>query len=550
MVKSVAEQWCDMLIGRGFNRLYSMAGEINNPLMEALHRDRRFERRIELRQESAVVAAAAAAARLTGKPQVCYAGSIPGFSSMLSVWAEAESMKDKLLVLGVLPVGIQIPDHLTDAERVFHVECIEEAVVILSTAIHWVESGKAPVSVILREEIAGLSTVRETLTECFVHAPLPLRPQPKAVTELVSLLSRSKKTLFLCGSGCEGSEDSIFTLARRIQAPIAHTLLAKDVVESVDDLNIGMVGEMGWGAASYAVEDCELLVLWGREFPSSEYFPKHGRVVQITDTEGTERMHGVVSLGVIGNAGLVAQELIRLLPRQNNDDFVVAMRSLHRREQSRLEYHVRNTDETQELRPEFVTRLLSDRAEPDAVFCVESGLLQMWGARYLHPKGQQKIIGSFLLGLREMAIPMAMGAKAAYQSRQVIALCTVGGVLRYMGELLSLQRDFLAVKVLVYSQKKMDEEVLESTETEGEEYGLPRHALASVAENLGLKCETVSTVTQLHESFRNWLAATGPALLEAEVNPLTRPLPPTAPVCGNNGHLVPPGYGRLRRYGR
>ena len=79
------------------------------------------------------------------------------------------------------------------------------------------------------------------------------------------------------------------------------------------------------------------------------------------------------------------------------------------------------------LRPEMVATALSDLAEDDAVFTVDTGMCNVWGARYLQMKPGRRILASFSHGSMANAMPQAIGAKVGSPDRQVVALCGDGG---------------------------------------------------------------------------------------------------------------------------
>ena len=514
MSETVAEQWCNLLVRGGFRLLYSQAGERENALTEKLRREKRFSRRVELQQESAVVAAAAAGARLTGEHTVCYAGCFPGICNACAVLLETESMQDPLLVLGVLPPGAAA-DSLSGAKVV---ERAETAVEQLAEAIKWVRDGRKTQILLLRENVAAAPAAEPLPSLRTILPALPQRPHPTAVAELAALLAASERTVFLCGHGCAGAREEILAVARRLQIPVAFTLSGKDIMEGDNELSIGMPGQLGWGAAPRALEDCDLLVLWGTDYPGSAPLPQQGNIVQVGSYPESPGQRVNLRLGVSGDMRQVALALLPLLPLQAKDDFAAAMRSLHRRELTRLETHVRCTDDTLALRPELVTRLLSDLAEPDAVFCVDTGAPLMWCARYLHPSGRQRLTASFRLGLPTIALPMGVGIKAAYPSRQVIAVCSAEGMLRYLSELQTLLREHLSLKILVYRPSPAESVRIDTGHSTVQDCPLPTLSPASQAAAMGVKSLSVNSPEKLYREMRRWLAETEASVLETVVN--------------------------------
>ena len=530
MSKTVAEQWCDILAAGGQRQLYSLAGECDNVLMETLHRESRWKRRTELQQEDAAVLAASAGARLTGETQVCYAGCLPGLFRIKAAMAEAAANKDRLLVLGILPSDRSLPDGRVELCHVKIVQHPEEAAGALTEALRRVDTGRGPVLLLIQEEVAGMPAGDAVCTPVQPIRVQPLRPRQADLAEMAAILNEYERTVFLCGRGCEGAREELLLLAKRLQAPVAFTMAGKQVMEGDNELSIGMTGIMGWGAAPTAVMDCGLLVLWGTDFPYPEYLPAHGNVIQVDHDPVALGRRCSLRLGIAGDVREVAREILPLVKRRLNDDFATAMRSLHRKELARSEQYVRSTDDHQPLRPELITRVVSDHAEPDAVFCVEVGAPMLWCARYLHPLGKQRLTGAFRSGLGESALPMGIGAKSVYPSRQVIAVCSAEGILRHLNELLTLQREHLSLKILVL-QRLLPESMLLDRPASSALF-----SVADTAAAMGLKTGRIHQAQQIHHAVRSWLADSEASLLEAMVDAYAMSAPPEVMVRGENGH--------------
>ncbi|WP_350617491.1 thiamine pyrophosphate-dependent enzyme, partial [Pseudomonas sp. HY7a-MNA-CIBAN-0227] len=73
------------------------------------------------------------------------------------------------------------------------------------------------------------------------------------------------------------------------------------------------------------------------------------------------------------------------------------------------------------IHPQYLTRLLSELADEDAIFTADVGTPTVWAARYLKMNGQRRLLGSFNHGSMANAMPQAIGAQAAFPDRQVIS---------------------------------------------------------------------------------------------------------------------------------
>ena len=77
MSKTVSDQLVDMLAEQGVERIYGIVGDSLNPVMEALHADKRI-RWMHVRHEETGAFAASAEAQLTGRLAACCGSCGPG----------------------------------------------------------------------------------------------------------------------------------------------------------------------------------------------------------------------------------------------------------------------------------------------------------------------------------------------------------------------------------------------------------------------------------------------------------------------------------------
>ncbi len=280
-------------------------------------------------------------------------------------------------------------------------------------------------------------------------------------------------------------------LAERVQAPIAYTLAAKDVMEADNPLAVGMVGPLGWGDARRALHHCELLVLWGTDFPFCNYLPQHGRVVQVDANPPALGRRVPISLGVVGDAAEVAHALLPLIRRERPEEHLCRSQARHGRELSRMHAGL-CLPPSAALNAAYLTRLVSDLAEPDAVFCIGLGAPLRWAARYLQAQRRQRLLSPVPAGLLIGELVQARRRKEAEPGRQVIALCDDDMRETLRRELPALHHDGLAVKVLLYAHRASHADELPGSEV----LDMVEHAPATV---------------------RRWLAARRASLLAAFV---------------------------------
>ena len=550
MQKTVSDQVVEMLVAAGVRRIYGMAGDALHPLMEALQRDSHI-RWVHVRHEETAAFAASAEAQLTGGLAVCCGSCGPGNMHLINGLYDASRSAAPVLALAAHIPTLQIGTHYIHETHptFFFRECARycelvsrprQLPAVLAEAMRTARARRGVGMLVLPGDVAGMPAVTEApLPPVLPPEPAQLHAAAPILQRMAAMLQASQRITFLCGIGCAGAEADIVALARQLQAPVAYTLRAKDLLEKDNPNAVGMTGLLGWGGAVHAVLECDMLVMWGSDFPHSDFLPRGCKVIQV-DTDAAALGRRVpLALGVHGSVQSVAKALLPLLAPNRSDDFLQAMRTYHAREVAAISQPLRVVNEGAPLRPELLTRLVSDHAEPDAIFTVDTGTPDIWCARYLQALGSRRILGSFNHGSMGCALAMGIGAKSTFPSRQVIALCGDGGISMLAGDLLTLLQEGLAVKVLVYNNSELDFAALEQLRA-GLSHPLGTSLLstsfADVARAMGMRAWRVSRVIEATAAVKEWLAAPGPALLDAAVDRHALPLPPGMAVMQGLGY--------------
>ena len=117
--------------------------------------------------------------------------------------------------------------------------------------------------------------------------------------------------------------------------------------------------------------------------------------------------------------------------------------------------YTRNAEHMKPIHPEYAAHILNEVAAKDAVFTADTGMCNVWTARYIDPLGSRRLIGSLLHGSMANALPMAIGAQVAYPNRQVVSVSGDGGLAMLLGELVTARMHDLPIKVVVFNNWSM-----------------------------------------------------------------------------------------------
>ena len=535
---TVAEHLVAALASAGVQRIYGVVGDSLNSIVDAVHHSKKIEW-IHVRHEEAGAFAASAEAQLTGNLAVCAGSCGPGNLHLINGLFDAHKT-----LAPVLAIAAQIPSseigtdffQETHPERLF-LECshfcqlvaVEKQMPRLLQIAMQTSLSRGGVSVLVLPGDVGSAkmTSKELEHRVFPRKPA-IRPCSNDLRKLAELLNESDRVTLFGGAGCAGVEEEVFALAERLKAPIAYSFRGKEFLEYDNSYATGMTGLLGTESGHYSLEKADLVFLLGTDFPYTAWYPKGPKIVQLDIRAEHLGRRSKLELGLMGDVKETLRELLPLVKQKRNDKHLKACLERHRDTEKSLDRHRQDTKRSGSLAPEQVTSILSDVADDDAIFTVDTGMSAVWAARHLRMKRNRRLIGSFNHGSMANAMPQAIGAQLAFPKRQVISLSGDGGFAMLMGDLLTIVQYQLPVKVVIYNNSTLGMVKLEMRVAGYEDYGVdvPACDFAKIAEAAGMRGFRVEDSSHLKDAFRSALRHQGPVVVDVVTNPNALAIPP------------------------
>ena len=537
MAKNVADQLVEMLVNAGIKRIYAVTGDSLNQVNDAVRREGTIKW-IHVRHEEAGAYAASAEAQLNGL--ACCAGSSgPGHVHLINGLYDAHRS-------GAPVIAIASTIHTTE----FGSESFQETNTIklfddcsyynqiastpkqlprmlqaaIQTAIH--RKGVAVVG--LPGDITNMDAADiETSVKNFTNLPRVV-PSRTDLNTLASLLNRYKKITIFCGIGAADAHDEVVTLSQKLNAPVAYSFRAKMDIQYDNPNEIGMTGLLGLPAAFHSMHESDLLLMLGTDFPYTAFMPTDCKIVQVDIKPERIGRRAKVEMGLCGSVKDTLVDLIPLIKHKSDFSFLEAQLKVYADVKEKMKTYVEDGGETDKIHPEFVAGTISELADDDAIFTVDTGMSCVWGARYIEATGKRKMLGSFNHGSMANAMPHAIGAALACPDRQVIALCGDGGLSMLLGDLATIVQYKLPIKIIVFNNHSLGMVKLEM-----EVAGLPdwqtdmvNPDFALVAEAMGIKAFTVNEPGDVKNTLKDAFAYNGPALINIMTDPNALAMPP------------------------
>ena len=539
---NVAEQLVSQLIDAGVHRVYGIVGDSLNPIVDAIRKSGGSKKGgidwVHVRHEEAAAFAAAAEAQLTGKLAVCAGSCGPGNLHLINGLYDAQRSAAPVLAIASHIPSVQIgqmyfqethPDRLFNECSVYNemISSAEQAPRVVNAAIrHAVElSGVSVIS--LPGDVSDLKATSPSPKYVPSRRPV-LSPNEEDVRQLADVLNHAKKVAIFAGAGVEGAHDEVIELADVLKAPIGHTLRGKDFIQYDNPFDVGMTGLLGYGAAAEGMNDADVLIMLGTDFPYDQFLPDTFTVQVENHPEKLGRRTDI-SLPIHSDVKPLIAALLPLLDRDRSDAFLKAKVKKHSKiMHSPIGAYTRNAEHMKPIHPEYAAHILNEVASKDAIFTADTGMCNVWTARYIDPLGTRRLIGSFLHGSMANALPHAIGAQVAFPNRQVISVSGDGGLSMLLGELVTARMYNLPIKVVVFNNSTLGMVKLEMLVNGLPDYGTDVHDVnyAEVASAIGFHGERVTEPSRLRGALQEAFAYNGPALIEVMTDPNALSLPP------------------------
>ncbi|MGX1548281.1 pyruvate dehydrogenase [Streptomyces adustus] len=537
--QNVAEQFVDILIRAGVTRLYGVVGDSLNPVVDAVRRSSAIDW-IHVRHEETAAFAAGAEAQITGKLAACAGSCGPGNLHLINGLYDAHrSMAPVLALASHIPsseIGLGYFQE-THPDRLFS-ECSHYSELIsspkqmprvLQTAVqHAIGLGGVSV-VTLPGDIADLPAPEKTFETALVTARPTVRPGDTEIERLVEMIDRAEKVTLFCGSGTAGAHAEVMEFAGKVKSPVGHALRGKEWIQYDNPYDVGMSGLLGYGAAYEATHECDLLLLLGTDFPYNAFLPDDVRIAQVDVRPEHLGRRSKLDLAVWGD---VRETLRCLTPKVRPKDdrrFLDRMLTKHANAlEGVVKAYTRKVEKHVPIHPEYVASVLDELADDDAVFTVDTGMCNVWAARYVSPNGRRRVIGSFSHGSMANALPMAIGAQFTDRGRQVVSMSGDGGFAMLMGDFLTLVQYDLPVKVVLFNNSSLSMVELEMLVAGLPAYGTTNKNpdFAAVARACGAYGMRVEKPRQLAGALKDAFAHKGPALVDVVTDPNALSIPP------------------------
>lgn len=538
MAKKIADLLVENLVNAGVKRLYAVTGDSLNPINDAVRRDGRIKW-IHVRHEEAGAYAASMDAELDGIG-CCMGSSGPGHVHLVNGLYDANQAGNPVIAIATTINSDKLGlDNFQETNIVKLFDdcskyCVmantpQQAANAFQSAIQHAIQDRGVSVVGLPGDVSEASVEHITTADRNFYTNSILIPGKNEMEQLATVINSKDKVMLFCGYGCKEAQEEVMQLSEKLNAPMGFSFRGKIFFDkSSNPFAIGLNGLLGSKSGFKTMQEAELVILLGTDFPYTDFLPEENTIVQIDDKPERIGRRAKVDYGYAGKIGPTLEALLPMLESKTDDGFLNDMRKIHEEQEKNYTAYVRAKSEDKNIHPEFVASIIDEVAEDDAIFTVDTGMSAVWAARYIKGKRNRYLTGSFNHGSMANAMPMAIGAGLSRPDRQIIALCGDGGISMLLGDLMTISQYEIPVKIIIFNNRALGMVKLEMLVAGYPDWqtDMKNPDFAKVAEAMGIKAWSVKECQGVKATLQEAFQHDGPALINIFTDPDALAMPP------------------------
>ena len=458
MKRSGAAIVIEALCRNGANTVFGYPGGAVLPIYDELYKNTHRINHVLCAHEQNAAHAADGFARTSGKVGVVIATSGPGATNLVTGIANAYLDSVPLVAItGNVAVPLLGRDSFQEVDITgitqeivkhnFAVGDVKDLNGILDAAFKIASSGRpGPVLVDIPKSVqTDLCEENEYTSQELFFNTLP----EMDLTETLRLLNTAKRPLIYAGGGvvASGASEELLTLAKRISAPVAFSMMGLTALPASEPLNLGMCGMHGTESSAKMFSACDLVIALGVRFSdratgnTTKY--KEGKKIIHVDIDHAEiNKNTATDVELCGDVKDVLRQLLQKLPTVEHPDWMEQCA-----EAKKLDFHPMNDS----LVPSNLLRTVAAYCTPDTVIATDVGQHQMWTMQYFPFQKPRTLLTSGGLGTMGFGLGAAIGGCIANHRKRTVLFTGDGSFGMCLQELATAVSQNLPLLIVIFN---------------------------------------------------------------------------------------------------
>jgi acetolactate synthase-1/2/3 large subunit len=399
----------------------------------------------------------------------------------------------------------------------------------MDKAIYFAKTGRCgPVWLDIPMDVQSASVDVETLERFHPDEKASGASEPAAAAHaLVEDIREANRPIVLAGNGIRMSHSlhEFQKFVHNFEIPVASSKMAVDVIDTDDDLSVGVVGSLcGSRAGNFAVANSDLLIVLGCRLSVNVTGYDYGRFAReakivVVDIDKDEHSKGTVRIDdfIHCDLKLFLSELNKLRPPAPKKDWIE--KCGHWKSVFPFLSDEEKNDETIDLF--LFNEKMSRAARENSIIVSDAGSVCFTTPASIIISDGKRSITSGAQAEMGYSLPGAIGACYASDLREVMCVTGDGSIMMNIQELATISFQKLPIKIFVinnngYSSiRGMQKEVFRGrTIGTDSANGLGVPSFEKVARCFDLEYARINNSSELDEKLKEVISSEGPVLCE------------------------------------
>lgn len=528
------------LIRQGVDTVFGYPGGAVLNIYDELYQSRDRIHHVLTAHEQGAAHAADGYARASGKVGVVIATSGPGATNLVTGIANAYLDSVPLVAItGNVATEALGRDSFQEVDIVsitqpvvkhnFMVKDVSELEQTIKEAFLIANSGrKGPVLIDIPKDVQ--------VNECeYGIAVLPKMPEkaelPYDEEGVIQLLNEAKKPFIYAGGGviaC-GGENYLQSLAEKLNAPVALSMMGRTVFPDSHPLSLGLVGMHGSYQAAKVQSECDLMLAVGVRFSDRatgnlSAYTKNCKIIHVDIDKAELGKNLSPDFSVQSDVKKWMKAVLPKLKERKNPEWWREIES----------YKKVNIPEKGSFHPRNILETLRRFTKDDTVVATDVGQHQMWTAQYYRFEKPGTFLTSGGLGTMGYGLGAAIGACLAKNKEETVLITSDGSFSMNCNELCTAVKEGLPITIVLLNNQVLGMVRQWQTAFFGERYSatiLDRGTdFVKLIEAYGGKGFSIHKLSELEKALEERKTIAGPVLLDCHIDKDEKVLP-----------MIPPG---------
>ncbi|GKT04558.1 thiamine pyrophosphate-dependent enzyme [Furfurilactobacillus entadae] len=521
VLANVLENW-------GVDHVYGLPGNSVDSAVEGLYKAKQKIKFIQIRHEETAGLAMSAEAKMSNKLAVSVVTGGPGGIHLVN--GVYDSKLDHVPTLSIIGQVDQQDVNLQSFQEIQMDKLFEDAAIynklvinaqslpeLLNEAIETAYARRGPAVLTVPDDlwnadIKYVPSLKNT-TSNIVNEPVVDLKQIKHASEIIN---SSDKVLVMSGRGAKKAGHVLQKFIEKIKAPIIQATPSKGIIDDDHPYSLANIGIFGSSAAFSAMQDADVLIMIGTNFPFSAYLElnKNIKTIQIDLNPSNLGKRRPIDIGIHGDTKLVLEHLMELVDEKESDVFV------HKHAEEMKKWRKWLLDlankEPKKVSPEYLFTKLDQVAPKNVVYSVDIGTSSSWGPHYLNVQQTQDYVTSPWLATMGVSLPSAIAAGILDRERPVYAIAGDGGFAMSMQDFVTAVRYDLPILMVVLNNDELALIEYEQFRAKQNNYAtdLSYMDFAKFAESVGAVGVNINSKEALNQALDKYKNPKHPVLLD------------------------------------